>query len=102
MIALDPGPAPTLLTDWTTTPGFWVIVLILCTLALVVVTAEILRDRREDAQPAPHIVNWCDRNGHVFRHTGGWRCTHCGHQPAEQVYDQALDTVEDYANGQAS
>ena len=54
-----------------TPTGFWVITLILCALALIVVTAEILRDRREDDQEAPHN----------------------GHRPAEQVYDQTQESA---------
>ena len=79
---MSPGPAPTLLTDWMTTTGFWVITLILCALALVVVTAEILRDRREDASDdlyAQDVLDYhCAGHGHKYVAVDGyWLCAHC-------------------------
>ena len=38
-----------------------------------------LADRNHpEPAPTPHVVNWCDRNGHAYIWVGEWRCTHCG------------------------
>ena len=99
------NPAPTLLDDWVTNTAFWWFILIAATTGVVWLTASFVKVwRTQDAKlsPPPHVVNWCDRNGHTYRPTvRAWRCTHCGHRPPETVYDQDVDTVEDYANGEA-
>jgi len=92
---MNPGPAPTLLSEWISAPVFWAILASLVIVALIVFTAEMFRDRDDEPAPTPHVVNWCDRNGHAYIFVGQWRCTHCGHQTSEQVYDQELDHATD-------
>ena len=76
------NPAPTLLDDWVTNAAFWWFILIAATTGVVWLTASFVKVwRAQDAtlSPPPHVINWCDRNGHTYRPTGGWACTHCGH-----------------------
>jgi len=111
---MNPGPAPTLLSEWFTPTGFGIIVAILLVVAVIVVIAESLRVRREnDAQDVPEpappayddtcFIEVCHRPGLVPTHTihgirfvcrrhsgqvGDW----VGH---DAVYDQDLDPATD-------
>jgi hypothetical protein len=78
------NPAPTLLSEWITPTGFAVIVLLLLLLAIGVVIAENLHDRREDTQDdlyAQDVLDYyCAGNGHKYvgGGSGDWLCAHCG------------------------
>jgi len=54
------NPSPTLLSEWITPTGFGVAVAILLILAVIVVVAENLRDRREDVDDTPVVRIKCD------------------------------------------
>lgn len=95
MIALSPGPAPGLVTDFFTG---WFVALVVAATALVWLTVAILRvmDRAQDEQPVgpAHVVNDCDRGGHYYTaHQMVWRCVNCGDRvPRNEIaYDQEQD-----------
>jgi hypothetical protein len=99
------NPAPGLLNDWITIPGFlWLVLGCIALVYLAILTVNLVRvweeddAANEDAQTS-HVVNWCDRNGHAFCHpeihdgVRVWRCENCGDvvRPIETVYDQEKD-----------
>jgi hypothetical protein len=118
------NPAPTLLNDWLTTPGFLAILAILAILigiGLGMVAAEILRGPDEEPEPAPQphecSITDCHQPATHAWPTGITGVTYyaCGHhtpmvrgwagpydRTVETIYNQELDGIEDYANGEAS
>jgi len=109
---VNPGPAPTLLSDWVTPTGFGIIVAILLIAAVIVVIAENLHDHREDDQDEAAAyddtccIHTCTRPGLIpFNTPNGvlYACRQCagivgqwvGHD--NRVYDQDLDPATDLA-----
>ena len=129
---MSPGPAPTLLNDWITIPGFfWLILGCIAVVWLAVITIQLVRvweendAANEDAQdaeqapnPQPHEcdITGCHQPGTWLfdRHPHGifYTCTPHGYmvrdwtgpydRTVEAVYNQELDGIENYANGEAS
>jgi hypothetical protein len=83
MTRADPS-AGGMLQDWISLGTYWWLVLACIAVAVLVILTinfvQVMREQDEPA-PAPHVVNWCDRNGHTYRTTsaGGWHCISCGH-----------------------
>jgi len=126
---MNPGPAPTLLTDWITIPSLaWAAILSFAAFAVLIWwTTEFLKAWHaksaeldqvlEQGPPQPHGCNitGCHRPASSGWPTGvtgvtyyactghtalvrGW----AGPYDHDVPYDQDLDQIEDYANGEAS
>lgn len=120
MIALDPGPAPTLLDEWVTATAFWWFVLVAATTGVAWFTVWFVKVWRafaaeeaalEHARQIGHRdvcdLELCDRPATAVydRHPSGAVLHICDHHtPAVRdwagPYDQGLDDIEDYANGE--
>lgn len=103
------NPAPTLLDDWLTPTGFGIIVAILLVVAVIVVVAENLRDRREadtpeQGPPAYEVsgctIEGCPRVGVALMpsHTGYiWVCHRHAPGVAEWTGPAVFDQTEESA-----
>jgi hypothetical protein len=118
------NPAPTLLDEWITNAAFWWFMLVAATTGVVWLLASLITAwRTQDAEPAPtpHVERECQitdcHNTPTWlfdRHPTGifWCCTPHAHmvrdwagpydRTVDAIYNQELDTVEDYANGETA